>query len=144
MLVRELRIRAAGLLLLAVLACSVAGCGLLGGSKDDLAGTTWKIETMGGSPPPVTTIITAEFNDGRISGSSGCNSYGATYTVGDGKLELGETVVTEMACLEEDVMQFEQSFLELLAMVRSYSVSESRLDLMDEGGNVVLSFVQAQ
>ena len=144
MFVRELKFRAAVLLLLTVLAYSAVSCGVIGGSKDDLAGTKWKIETMGGAPPPVTLIITAEFNDGRVSGSSGCNSYGATYTIDNSKLEIGDIAVTEMACLEEGVMQFEQSFLELLGMVRSYSLSESRLDLMDEGGNAVLSFVAAQ
>jgi heat shock protein HslJ len=144
MFVRELKFRAAVLMLLTVLAYSAVSCGLMGGSNDDLAGTTWKIETMGGAPPPVTLIITAEFNDGRVSGSSGCNSYGATYTINNGKLEIGDIAVTEMACLEESVMQFEQSFLELLGMVRSYSLSESRLDLMDEAGNAVLSFVSVQ
>jgi len=144
MFVRELKFRAAALLLLTVLAYSAVSCGVIGGSKDDLAGTKWKIETMGGTPPPVTLIITAEFNDGRVSGSSGCNSYGATYSIDKGKLEIGEIAVTEMACLEDGVMQSEGSFLELLGMVRSYSLSESRLDLMDEGGNAVLSFVSAQ
>lgn len=144
MFVRELKFRAVVLLLLTILAYSAVSCGLIGGSKDDLAGTNWKIETMGGAPPPVEIVITAEFNDGRVSGSSGCNSYGATYMNDNGKLDIGDIAVTEMACLDDGVMQFEQSFLELLGMVGSYSMSESRLDLLDEGGNAVLSFVSAQ
>ena len=143
MLMRGVKSRAAVLLLIPVMVFILAGCSLLGGSKDDLAGTKWKIETMGGTPPPVSAIVTAEFNDGRISGSSGCNSYGATYSVDSGKLVLGDTAVTEMACQDAGVMQTEQSFLELLGMVRTYELSESRLDLMDEGGNVVLSFTSS-
>jgi heat shock protein HslJ len=79
----------------------LAGCGLLGSGKSELEGTKWQLQALEGVSPAAQVIITADFNDGRVSGSSGCNSYGAAYTTKDGKLTLDSVAVTEMAC--EDV-----------------------------------------
>ncbi len=144
MMMREMKSRGMILLVFLLAAYILASCGLLAGTKDDLAGTKWKIETIGGAQPAVNLVITAEFNDGRVSGTSGCNSYGAAYSAKDGKLELTDTAVTEMACEDSYLMESEQTFLTLLGSVRAYQLSDSRLELKDEAGNVVLTFVKGE
>jgi heat shock protein HslJ len=139
---KEIRFR--GIVLLSVLVASVilSSCGLLPGSKSGLDATKWQLQTMAGNPPPEAVVITAEFNDGRISGSSGCNSYGAAYTIQDDKISLEAIAMTEMACLDEGVMESEAQFLELLGKAKSFQLNEDTLNLMDEAGNTTLTFVK--
>jgi heat shock protein HslJ len=128
-------------LLAAILVISIlSGCGLLGENKNELEGTRWQLQSMDGNAPPESVVVTAEFNDGRISGSSGCNSYGAAYTAKDGKLSLDAVAMTEMACQDSGVMDTEQEYLKLLNTAKSYTISTDQLDLLDESGNIVLSF----
>jgi heat shock protein HslJ len=139
---KEIRFR--GIVLLSVLVVTVilASCGLLEGSKSDLDATKWQLQTMAGNTPPEAVVITAEFNDGRISGSSGCNSYGAEYTTQDDKISLDAIAMTEMACMDEGVMESEAQFLELLGQAKSFQLNQDTLNLMDEAGNTTLTFVK--
>jgi heat shock protein HslJ len=120
----------------------LAGCGLLGSGKSELEGTKWQLQALEGVSPAAQVIITADFNDGRVSGSSGCNSYGAAYTTKDGKLTLDSVAVTEMACEDVEAMRAEQDFLQFLGQVRKFKLDGDRLDLMDDGGTVVLAFAK--
>jgi heat shock protein HslJ len=141
MALKEIKFRAMIMLVVAVVTF-LAGCGLMGSKQPDLENTKWKIKLLDGQAPAVDLVITAEFYDGRISGSSGCNSYGSAYEVNDGKISIDAIAVTEMACLDENVMQTEQRFLELLSQVKGYQRLESRLELLDEDGVVLMSFTQ--
>lgn len=143
MALKEMKFRAIVMLLVAVVTF-LAGCGLLGSKQPDLENTKWKIELLDGQAPAVDTVITAEFYDGRVSGSAGCNSYGSSFEAKDGKISFDAIAVTEMACLDDGVMQTEQLFLSLLGQVKGYTLLENRLELLDENDVVLMSFTQNQ
>ncbi len=118
----------------------ISGCGILG-SKDPLNGTKWQLQTIGDAEPIASSVVTIEFSDQRMSGSAGCNSYGAGYQI-DGKLILFDAVaMTEMACADELVMQQEGDFTRLLDQVDSFKYSNEVLEFVDAEGKTIMTFI---
>jgi heat shock protein HslJ len=74
-----------------------------------------------GVPVPAGVSVTAEFGDGRVSGSDGCNSYFAGYTAGPGvAFDVADAIgTTKMACDPERIA-VERAYLDLLASATSY------------------------
>lgn len=83
--------------------------------SDELAGTEWILTLLNGSPPIEGSFITLAFEEGRLSGSAGCNSYSGSYLLSGNRLQVDQVAVTEMACLEpEGVLEQELAYLEAL------------------------------
>ena len=81
------------------------------------------------------TFISAE---GKIEGSSGCNSYGGSYEVDEDELTIpGPLVSTEMAC-SEPIMNQEQEYLAILQNAESYEIEDDQLQIFS--GDKVLIF----
>jgi putative lipoprotein len=80
-------------------------------------------------PPGIT--VTLRFEDGRIGGKAGCNSYGAPVRAGLGTLMVGPVMSTKMACGPDD-MVVEARFLEILAGIDRFQ-SDPSGDLVLEG-----------
>jgi heat shock protein HslJ len=74
------------------------------------------------------TEITALFEGGTVSGSSGCNTYSAPYELGEGSITISEPRMTQMAC-DEAVMNQEALYLSNLTAATSYVVEENALTL---------------
>jgi heat shock protein HslJ len=139
---QEIRFRAIVLLVVFVGTSILSSCSLFGSSQTELDGSRWQLQSLNGSGVAESLVVTAEFNDGRISGSSGCNSYGAGYTAADGKLKVETIAMTEMACLDQGVMETEQQYLASLGGATGYKMTADQLELLDDAGNVVLVFVK--
>jgi heat shock protein HslJ len=45
---------------------------------------------------------TMNFQEGRVSGNNGCNTYGGVALIGDGTFSIDQMSQTEMACIETD------------------------------------------
>ena len=91
------------------------------------------------------TEITAIFEraKGQVSGSAGCNFYGARYEIEANKLTLYELAYTQMLCLSpEGVMEQEQEFLSILGKAESFETGKSTLTIFCTGG-LQLNFVSA-
>ena len=131
----------ASILLFALSLIALVGC-----SRGDspLDGTQWKLsEWTLSSLSPADFTITAEFADGKISGSSGVNSYSGPYELGSQNgFAVGPLAGTQMAG-PEPAMRAEGAYLTLLGQARSYKLAEGRLTLFDEGGNESLIFEAA-
>ena len=134
---RCLRVSLAVLLVAAAMGFVVSGCS---GAKS-LDGTEWELTGWTvSSIDPVSVSITARFDDGQISGSSGVNIYGGPVKAGRGEsFAAGPLAATEMAgsALE---MRAESLYLTLLAQARFYQVTDTTLTLRDGGGNESLIF----
>lgn len=109
-----------------------------------LSGTRWILTSYlneSGSMIPVVpgSRITAEFSNGQVGGSAGCNSYSGPYKL-DGKgLSIGQLASTMMAC-DEPLMQQESAFLAALGKTASYQIVDGQLSLLDAHGAVVSVF----
>lgn len=108
---------------------------------NSLDGTEWKLTNWTvSSVDPAGVNITAKFDDGQVSGSSGANSYSGPVKVGPGQsFAVGTLAGTQMAG-PEPAMRAESADLTLLAQARSYEVKNTTLTLRDGGGNESLIF----
>jgi len=106
------------------------GCG--GDTESLLAGAAWQVETIQGERLVEGSSVTMTFDPGadNVSGSGGCNSYGAPYTLTGEGITFSPPVSTEMTCAEP-LMTQESAFLKALAGITMFGVDESGALLMD-------------
>jgi heat shock protein HslJ len=81
----------------------------------------------------------ATFEDGTVSGSTGCNAFTATYTARGESLDLGEVVSTRVACVAPRD-ETERTFVAALELVAAWRMDESALALLDANGRQLLRF----
>lgn len=93
----------------------------------------WILKSGVGPLPVPNTKITAEFKDGTLSGSGGCNKYSASYTVEpldqtSGKIQIQGIASTKMSCGDEINAQ-ENNYFQALKQVREYKLTDEGLVL---------------
>ena len=115
-----------------------------------LTGTTWLMTFYYDGKGAVVsallgTKITAVFGeDGKISGSAGCNNYTASYEVDGERITVGPAATTRMMCAEpEGIMEQEAAYLAALESAVSYTIEGDQLELMDAEGRRAVSYVVA-
>jgi heat shock protein HslJ len=89
------------------------------------------------------TTVTLEFrDDGRITGSAGCNHYFASYAMTGTKIVIAQAGSTEMYCTAPGAMEQERAYLALLGRAASLTVVHDRLTFADAQGTPILSFTR--
>lgn len=123
--------------LIALVACSLS-------SDGPLDGTRWRLDVWTlSSVSPREFPITAEFAHGRISGTSGVNTYSGPYNLGPGAaFSAGPFAGTQLAGSEPG-MRAEAAYLTLLRQARSFKMTDAKLTLHDEFGSESLNFEAA-
>jgi heat shock protein HslJ len=126
---------------LMAIAVLLVACGPSPADSSSLQGTQWVLVSLGEEPPLAGTAPSAKFSADEMSGSAGCNTYFATYTITGSEITLGDVASTEMWCMDpEGVMDQEQAFLAALASAASHRLAGANLELLDETGRVILTF----
>jgi heat shock protein HslJ len=110
-------------------------------------GTRWTLTDYfsdGISRPALNgTTVTLEFgNDGKITGSAGCNHYFADYGIKGTAITIGQAGSTEMYCTAPGVMEQESAYLTLLNNAASVTAGNNQLTLADAKGTTILSFTK--
>jgi len=113
-----------------------------------LTGIDWRLVSFGptGSEENLVagTTVTLKFGeDGRASGSTGCNSYSGTYQVRGDTISFGRLISTKRACLDQNANQQEQRFLSALESASRFRLSSDRLTIMSVRGRNALNFVNS-
>jgi heat shock protein HslJ len=106
-----------------------------------LAGTAWKVISVGGRVPTIGAEPTATFSADRVTGSGGCNTYGGGYQYdpSSGRIQMHNLVMTSMACLEAPRNDFETAFFQALGTANLAAVdAQGRLTLSGPGGPIAL------
>lgn len=145
----------AGATVTAVLVVALAACG--GGSSDShaststsakagsggasaLTGVTWLLSDTTDLGTPTTGItVTAEFADGSMTGTGGCNNYSTTYRASGSSLRLAPVAATQMAC-PPPASTVETAYLAKLPDVRSFAVAGKVLTLSGADGTALLVY----
>ena len=84
--------------------------------------------------------VTAIFGaDGQLSGSAGCNTYNAPYTVDGNKIKIGMAITTMMAC-EQPIMDQESQYLAAIQTAAVYKIEGSKLELRNATGSLLASY----
>ena len=112
---------------------TVRGCGgdpIVAPPRAPVIEGNWEIQTIEGRPARGPRAATISFSGNRISGNSGCNSFGGSFRFERGYLIAGPLMSTKMACMGPAMVQ-EQAILRLLGQRLSVS--------MNRQGKLVLS-----
>ncbi|MEQ8207096.1 MAG: META domain-containing protein [Woeseia sp.] len=95
----------------------------------------WQVEDIDKGGIIDSSHITMQMSpEGRASGSTGCNRYFGTLTVGQTSFEVSGAGSTRMACAPA-IMQQETRFLQALQDVRRYKMDGDFVRLFDESGD---------
>ncbi len=137
------RVLQVGLLITVASLLVVSGCARE--DRSPLAGTEWVLEEYGepgnliSALPDHTPTISFD-DDTEVTGFTGCNWYGGTYTAAaDGTLEFGMMHQTEIACLEPGVMEQETDFMNALRLAQGYEHVNAQLHISGDGQLLVFS-----
>lgn len=103
-----------------------------------LEGTEWQLVSLPGGvdvPPGVAATLLLDPDMHRALGSTGCNRFTGSYELEGGRLTLGLTALTRMAC-PDPLGGVEADFLEALRLTGSYRFAGGLLELLGEAGAV--------
>jgi heat shock protein HslJ len=99
-----------------------------------LAGTSWRAETIMGRPVIDGSASTITFEaDGRVHGRGGCNRYFGSSTIDGARLALGQLGSTRMAC-PEALMDQETRFFQALQGAERWTIDADGLLLIYSAG----------
>lgn len=128
-------------LIFAAAAFGATACAQTAGASDhpDIHGA-WTVTEIDGAAVPEGVPADATFSaDGRVSGVAGCNRYGGNYVYKDSVVTIGETVMTEMACVDDGRMEIEAKFHARFSGSLSVAAApDGSLVLNDDKGGLVL------
>jgi heat shock protein HslJ len=113
------------------------------GERVGIEGVPWRLVAIEGIAVPAVPPMTLEMSSKAVKGSTGCNSYGGSYTLAGAQLSFGQLASTAMACLDQQVSAREAAFTRELELIRSFAVVGGQLQLNDESGGARLTFVAA-
>lgn len=114
-----------------------------------LADTSWEVMAYNNGKQAVVSVlggtrVTAHFGeDGRVTGSAGCNQYFAKYEVKDGSISITLPGATRRHCAEpRGTMDQEARFLEALRSAAMFRLEGERLALRTPDGALVVTLVR--
>ncbi len=114
--------------------------------RDPLTGVTWQLVQFLSQNAQQQALAdhpaTLMFEDGRLSGNTGCNGFTGNYTLDGDSIQIDLGPMTMRACMEE-VADQEAAVLFGLQHASTFRVEEDKLVLLDAEGAPLLTF-QAQ
>jgi heat shock protein HslJ len=108
------------------------------GPVASLAGTTWSLTTVGGATAEPGGLL-AFAEGGHLTGSTGCNDFGATYTQSGSALTIAIGFQTAKAC-DGALGAQETAVNAALPEVASFSTAGDALTLLDASGKQLLAY----
>lgn len=122
--------------IITAIALLAAGCAAAaGGESPALDNTSWTLSEINGEAPLEGSTITAEFAEGQVNGSGGCNSYSGTYELARNTLNFGPITTTEMYCMDpEGVTEQESTYHQILGQTQTASIENGKLTLVGADG----------
>ncbi|MFZ1342338.1 META domain-containing protein [Thiothrix eikelboomii] len=102
----------------------------------------WQLTAIKGQPlPKEAAAPNLKFENGRLTGFTGCNRLFASYSAtADGGLSLGALGTTKMACLGAGG-ELERAVLAALREVGLYALPPGQLNLLDANHKVLLTYI---
>jgi heat shock protein HslJ len=103
-----------------------AGSGV---TTTSLEGPTWVLDQKASNLEVIAPqyVVTATFDNGNLSGSSGCNRYNTTYTARGSRLSVSRNISSTLIACNQDASNVESSYIARLPTARTFSISDGRL-----------------
>ena len=118
---------------------------ILGGcasSPNTLADTRWSLVNLNGQSVGSHPQVSIKFEDSKINGTDGCNSYSTSYTVKGGKFSVNKNIAATMMACPEPIMQQANAYITALTQAAAYKIDGRQLMLSDASGKVVATFMR--
>ena len=87
-----------------------------------------------------TPLITAEFNNGKVSGNAGCNRFSSSYEINEKQLTFGPIATTKKYCTDEGIYVLEKQFLQAMEQTTTFEMNSEQLKLRNDNGSLMISF----
>jgi putative lipoprotein len=81
--------------------------------------------------------ITLQLQDGKATGFSGCNTFNSNYTLTGQSLKFDSFMSTRRACVDDNLMALERTFLKAIATVDGYKLNNGNLLLTAQNAPVI-------
>jgi heat shock protein HslJ len=99
----------------------------------------WIVISVQDTPVSTSVVPTLSLtNEGVVSGETGCNGYGGTYTTDGNGIVFAGVTATLVACEDEAIMAQEAALLEALQTTSLYILESDTLTLTDEAGTALM------
>jgi heat shock protein HslJ len=126
---------------------ALAGCSSTGESAR-LEGTIWALESYQNADGETVDALPdsgagADFENGEVSGTSGCNRFFGSYEVDGDSISIGPLGSTLMAC-PGPLMDQEIGFMTSFQSAATYEISGDTLTMSNADGEVVVTFVESE
>ncbi len=117
-------------------------------AESGLEGVLWVLQTYVDASGDTVEVLpdthsTAEFQEGKLAGTAGCNQYFGAYQQDGNALTVAVGGTTMMAC-PDPVMAQEQAYLSALGSSATFEISEDQLTIANAKGAVVLTYAVDQ
>ncbi len=100
---------------------------------------SWRVEYIQQRPVIDHSPTQLTFHqDGRISGTAGCNRFAASYTYKQGRLQLSPVGATRMLCKSQALNEQEIRFLQALELSKNLYLEEDLLHIIDASGELLI------
>lgn len=108
--------------------------------------SNWAVESLysgsGEIAIPADHKATLAFQkDSKMAGDSGCNKFFGEFKAGSSSLTFSNMGSTRMMCPD---MQFENAYMDALSKVASYKISEGKLLLLGNSGDIIAVLSQIE
>lgn len=103
-----------------------------------LNGTSWIVSSIAGAPTLSNHQPTLAFADGRVSGSTGCNTISGAYTQSGDGVTFSPLAMTQMACAQS-LMSQETALLTALNKVARANGNTTKVRLLNAAGETLLT-----
>jgi heat shock protein HslJ len=102
-----------------------------------LHSTAWQLKTEGVDEAGEVWIVFSE--TGKVSGSTGCNRFNASFESSDSTVMISVIAMTRMACLGEERASREADFVKALEEAARFTATAETLTLRDEANAPLLT-----
>jgi heat shock protein HslJ len=106
----------------------------------NLINTVWTATSVTANPIVAGTVITVQFTDqGRLTGSDGCNTFATNYTLNGTTLTIDPAMISTKKACDEAVMNQADTFTQALLATTSYTLGDG-LMVLNQGNVPGLEF----
>jgi heat shock protein HslJ len=102
----------------------------------------WVLDTIGSKPVAAigkTAFVSFDAQKGSAGGNTSCNVYGGEYTAKGNSISIKQMISTMRACIEDERMSIERSFLDGLREAERFEIKGEKLYLY-KGSELLLTF----
>lgn len=128
--------RALGAAVLLAGLAAILGCGMLPGAAPGLDGTSWRAVSISGNAPVAGAEPTAQFEEGMIRGTTGCNSYGGRVLIEGTTLTINDLNRSMIGC-PDPIASVEGTFMKVLGAARTVRFDGPNLVISGDSGEIV-------